>query len=86
MNVKLPSILLDFVNSQVQSGEFNDASEVVSEALRLLRQERERKAMEEIRGAFAGVDSSGRKGEPAAKDRALIHKLVENHRSIKRRV
>ncbi|HXP63175.1 MAG TPA: type II toxin-antitoxin system ParD family antitoxin [Dongiaceae bacterium] len=49
MKVSLPSALEDFVSSQVKSGEFDDASEVVGAALRLLREERERKAIEEMR-------------------------------------
>jgi putative addiction module CopG family antidote len=85
MKVSLPSALEDFVSSQVNSGDFGDASEVVGEALRLLRNEQEAKAMEEMRAAFAGVDSSGGKGEPTAKDRALIRHLIERHRSDKRR-
>ena len=85
MNVSLPAALENFVTSQVKSGEFGDASEVVREALRLLREARESKAMEEMRAAFAGVDSSGNKGEPTAKDRALIQKLIANHRSDKHR-
>jgi putative addiction module CopG family antidote len=55
MNISLPAALEDFVSTQLRSGEFCDASEVVSEALRLLREEREGKAMEEMRAAFAGV-------------------------------
>ena len=93
MKVSLPSALEEFVTSQVKSGEFDDASEVVSEALRLLREERERKAMEEMRVAFSGVmrvafsgvDSSGGKGEPTARDRAFIGKLIASHRPGKRR-
>jgi len=85
MNVSLPSALEEFVNNQVKSGEFDDAGEVVREALRLLRTEQEAKAMEEMRAAFAGVDSSGGKGEPTAKDRRLIHGLIKSHRSGKRR-
>jgi hypothetical protein len=42
-------------------------------------------AMEEMRAAFAGVDCSGAKGEPTAKDRAFIGKLIQGHRSGKRR-
>jgi putative addiction module CopG family antidote len=85
MNVSLPAALKDFVNSQVKSGEFGDANEVVREALRLLRQERENKAMQEMRDAFAGVDAFGGKGEPTKSDRALIHRLIKRHRSGKRR-
>jgi len=85
MKVSLPAALEDFVSSQVRSGEFDDASEVVGEALRLLRQARERKAMEEMHAAFAGVDSFGGRGEPTAHDRAMIGKFIHNHRSGKRR-
>jgi antitoxin ParD1/3/4 len=85
MNVSLPAALQDFISSQVKSGEFGDASEVVREALRLLREERESKSMAEMQAAFAGVDSSGGKGEPTAKDRTFIHDLIQHHRSGKRR-
>lgn len=85
MKVSLPSALEEFVSSQVKSGEFDDASEVVGEALRLLRETHERKAMQEMQVAFAGVDSSGGKGEPTAKNRSLIQNLIKVHRSSKRR-
>jgi putative addiction module CopG family antidote len=85
VKISLPSALEDFVSSQVKSGEFDDASQVVSEALRLLREERESKAREEMRAAFAGVDSSGGKDEPSARDRAFIGNLIESHRSGKHR-
>ena len=85
MHVTLPSALEEFVSSQVKSGEFDDASDVVREALRLMRSEHEAKAMLEMRAAFAGVDSSGGKGEPTAKDRAFIQDLIKGHRSGKRR-
>ena len=85
MNVSLPSSLEDFVSSPVKSGEFDNAREVVREALRLLREERETKAMEEMRAAFAGIDSPGGTREPKAKDRTFIQNLVTGHRSGKRR-
>jgi putative addiction module CopG family antidote len=81
MKVSLPTALEDFVGSQVKSGEFDDASEVVGEALRLLREARESKAIEEMRAAFTGVGSSGGNGEPIARDRALIGKLLQTHGS-----
>ena len=85
MKVSLPSALKDFVSSQVKSGEFDDASAVFGKALRLLREEQEHKAIEEMRTAFAGVDSFGGKVEPTRRDRALIGKLIKSHRSGKRR-
>jgi len=85
MKVSLPSALEDFVSSQVRSGEFDDAGEVVREALRLLRKELEGQAMEEMRIAFARVDSAGSAGEPTVRDRALIDNLVKGHRSSRRR-
>ena len=85
MNVSLPSALENFVSNQVKSGQFSDASEVVGEALRLLREEQESKAMKEMREAFAGVDHASGKNDPTAKDRKFIQQLIENHRSAKRR-
>jgi len=85
MKVTLPIALKDFVSNQVKSGEFDDASDVVREALRLLREEQKRKTLEEMRAAFAGVDSNRNQGEPTAKDRAQIDRLIRNHRSGKRR-
>jgi len=40
MNVSLPAELVDFVNREVASGEYGTASEVVRDALRLLRREK----------------------------------------------
>lgn len=85
MNVSLPTALQDFVRSQVKSGEFADADEVVCEALRLLREEHEARAMADMQEAFAGIDSAGGKGEPSIQDRALIQRLIRDHRSGKRR-
>lgn len=55
MNVSLPQSLADYVELEVKSGDYGTASEVVREALRLLR--RERSAGEErlaiLRGAVA---------------------------------
>jgi len=85
MNVSLPSALEDFVSSQVKSGEFDHPGEVVCAALRWFREEREGKAMETMRSAFAGVDAVGGNREPTARDRAQIAKLIAGHRSVKRR-
>jgi len=85
MNVSLPRTWEEFVATQVASGEFGNASEVVREALRLLREQQERRTLEEMRSAFAGVDAHGGEGEPTGKERVLIDQLIRRHRSGKNR-
>ncbi len=83
MNVSLPSNWEQFIASQVRAGEFGNASEVVREALRLLRDQQEARAEQELRAAFAGVDPHGGHGEPSEEDRALIGGIVERHRKAR---
>ena len=83
MNVPLPPTWEPFVASQVSAGEYGNASEVVREALRLLRDQQESRALEEMRSAFAGVDPHGGQGEPTPQDRALIGQLIQRHRKAK---
>jgi putative addiction module CopG family antidote len=85
MNVSLPQTWEQFVASQVRAGEFGNASEVVREALRLLRDQQESRALQEMRAAFAGVDPHGGQGEPTPQDRALINQLIRRHRKGKAR-
>ena len=85
MNVSLPPTWEQFVASQVSAGEFGNASEVVREALRLLRDQQESRALEEMRTAFAGVDPHGGQGEPTPQDRSLIGQLIQRHRKAKAR-
>jgi putative addiction module CopG family antidote len=85
MNVSLPQTWEEFVAGQVSSGEFGNASEVVREALRLLREQQEARAVEEMRGAFAQVDPHGGQGEPAPADRALFDQLIRRRRKGKAR-
>ena len=80
MNVSLPQTWEEFVAGQVSSGEFGNASEVVREALRLLREQQEARAVEEMRAAFAHIDPHGGQGEPSPADRALIGQLIRRHR------
>ena len=44
LNVNLTGSLADFVEAQIESGDYKSASEVVRDALRLLRDEHERAA------------------------------------------
>ena len=85
MNVSLPPTWEQFVAGQVSAGEFGNASEVVREALRLLRDRQESRSLEEMRAAFADVDQHGGLGEPTPKERALIGQLVRRHRKAKGR-
>ncbi len=85
MNVSLPSTWEEFVTGQVASGEYGNASEVVREALRLLRERQESRALEEMRAAFAGVDTQGGPGEPTNADRALVSRLIKRRRQPKAR-
>ena len=55
MNVSLPQTWEEFVAGQVSSGEFGNASEVVREALRLLREQQEARALEEMQIGRAHV-------------------------------
>lgn len=85
MNVSLPPTWEQFVASQVNAGEFGNASEVVREALRLLRDQQENRALQEMRAAFAGVDPHGGHGEPTPQERALIARTIGRHRQGKGR-
>jgi putative addiction module CopG family antidote len=83
MNVSLPKTWEQFVAGQVSTGEFGNASEVVREALRLLRDQQESRALEEMRAAFAGVDPHGGPGEPTPAERAMIGQLIKRYRKGK---
>jgi putative addiction module CopG family antidote len=81
VKVTLPNALEEFVEIQVKSGEFKDASAVMTEAVRIFRDARESVAMNEMRDAFAGTDRVGGKNEPTSKERALIDEAIKNHRA-----
>jgi putative addiction module CopG family antidote len=83
VKVSLPPALEEFVSSQIKSGEYDNASAVVGDALRLLRQAQESTAMEEMRHAFRGADSRASGREPRSGERSLINDLVKSHRAAK---
>ena len=79
MNVSLTPELERLVNEKVESGLYQTASEVVREALRLLR-ERDQ-AREQLRADVqAGFDQLGR-GEGQAYDKASGRQLAERIKS-----
>ncbi|MEI7732705.1 MAG: type II toxin-antitoxin system ParD family antitoxin [Verrucomicrobiota bacterium] len=83
MNVSLSRTWEEYVRSEVATGEYGNASEVVRDALRMLREHQEMRAMEEMRVAFAHTDPHGGQGEPSAAERELISQLVRQHRKRK---
>jgi len=61
MQIRLPTSLEEFVQSKVASGLYGDPSEVISDALRLLRRQDEldRKKLESLRSAIDTGIASG---------------------------
>ena len=81
MNVSLSEYWEKFVAQQIASGQYGNASEVIREALRHWRDERERKAMEEFRATWP---QGGPRGEPTEEDNAQIRALIRTHRRQKK--
>ncbi len=65
MNVSLTPSLEQFVRDRAESGDYNNASEVVREAIRLLKRAEERRAlkMERLRAAIREGDEALARGE-----------------------
>ncbi len=73
MNVSLPQEMADFVNNEVASGGYSSSSEVIREALRLFRHEKdiEREKIEILRREInIGLDdaAAGRLSTRSARD------------------
>ncbi len=65
MNFSLTPSLEQFVRDRAESGDYNNASEVVREAIRLLKRTEERRAlkMERLRAAIRDGDEALARGE-----------------------
>ncbi len=65
MNVSLTPSLEQFVRDRAASGDYNNASEVVREAIRLLKRAEERRAlkMEHLRAAIRDGDEALTRGD-----------------------
>ncbi len=65
MNVSLTPSLEQFVRDRAESGDYNNVSEVVREAIRLLKRAEERRAlkMERLRAAIRDGDEALARGE-----------------------
>jgi putative addiction module CopG family antidote len=77
MNVSISKEWESFIEAQVKSGEFGNASEVIRTALRHWREERERQALAEFTAVWP---QQGPPGEPTDGDNAQISALVRAHR------
>lgn len=84
MNVSLTPELEQFVQTKVQTGRYNSASEVVREALRLLEDHEEARAAQlakfnqELRRRLESLDRGD--GVDPAELRARLRKRSEEHR------
>ena len=76
MNVTLTPEQEKFIAQQITTGQYGNASEVIREALRYWREERE-KAMDDFRASWP---RSGPRGEPTEEDNTRISALVRAHR------
>jgi putative addiction module CopG family antidote len=77
MNVSISEEWQCFIEAQVKSGEFGNASEVIRTALRHWREERERQALAEFTAVWP---QTGAPGEPTDDDNTRISAMVRAHR------
>ncbi len=65
MNFSLTPSLEQFVRDRAESGDYNNASEVVRDAIRLLKRDEERRAlkMERLRAAIRDGDAALARGD-----------------------
>jgi putative addiction module CopG family antidote len=77
MNVSISKEWQSFIDAQVRSGEFGNASEVIRTALRHWREERERQALAEFTVVWP---QTGAPGEPTDDDNERISSMVRAHR------
>ena len=77
MNVSLSKEWQSFIEAQVKSGEYGNASEVIRTALRHWREEREHQALAQFTSVWP---QHGPLGEPTNDDNAQISALVRAHR------
>lgn len=77
MNVSISKEWQFFIDTQVKSGEFGNASEVIRTALRHWREERERQALAEFTDVWP---QTGALGEPTDDDNTQISAMVRTHR------
>ena len=79
MNVNLTLELEQFVQAKVQSGRYNSASEVVREALRLMEQKDEVRAiqLQELRGRMDRALGESARGEGTDGEQFMQEMLVD---------
>src|ERR1051325_4235279 len=84
MNVSLSEEFVDFVNREVASGEYGSASEVVREALRMLRRDKaaEQEKLAILRRANGSGLGDGRAGRIST--RSVMDILTEQEKAEKK--
>ena len=80
MSAALTNYWRDFINQMIESGRYNNRSEVIRAGLRSLE---ERELAIELR-EFEHVFSGGRSGEPDAKTMSRIVVRQKSHRKTRR--
>ena len=82
MNVSLSPQLDGYVRSLVQGGDYNSASEVVREALRLLKQKQEHdRKLSELRGL---IQESLESGPPVTMNSDQLRERIHEHAEARR--
>jgi putative addiction module CopG family antidote len=77
VNVSISKEWQCFIDAQVKSGEFGNASEVIRAALRHWREERERQVLAEFTTVWP---QTGAPGQPTDDDNKHISSMVRAHR------
>ena len=80
MNVSLTPELEKLINEKLQSGQYQNAAEVIEEALRALqeREETERRKLEELRRSLQDASEQIDRGEYSQYDERTVKNLAED--------
>ncbi|MEI7732578.1 MAG: type II toxin-antitoxin system ParD family antitoxin [Verrucomicrobiota bacterium] len=80
MSIALTSYWQDFIKQMIESGRYNNRSEVIRAGLRSLEERELAKEVREFESVFAG----GRAGEPDAKTISRVVARQKSHRKKRR--
>jgi len=77
MHLKLGSEFDDFIHSQVASGMYGNATEVIRDALRHMKDHQEEKNLENIRMLLAVGENQIVRGETTVYDQGMLDRLAK---------